>query len=295
MVDAKDKPEPTKKKQVEKFEPLTDTLFNKLRTQEVKIESKKIKSKTKPGVEFTLSYISWTDAWDALHSLFRSEDIQIDIHDYPMQGEDYRPLLSQRMDDNGVTVGDVILKDIRVPYLETKRGVIVSVTVKIREPSGSGHWTSHNVTRFCIDTGNRDIKDPSGSDIQDNISRAFAKCCALHGLGLHAYQGEDLPRDAEVNPTEPRKRTGGGANKRTSTAPTEGSSTVPFPKRKINEKQEIKLRAMVKDRDVPPEILGEWMAETGKAKFIDLTNEGMDHLIFRVSSGKEGRLLEGQK
>ncbi len=80
----------------------------------------------------------------------------------------------------------------------------------------------------------------------------------------------------------------GGGNRRS-------ASTIPFPRRKINEAQEVKLRKMVEHSAPPEQFLAEWMAETKKEKFIDLTNEGMDHIIFRLTSGVEGKKLKGAK
>jgi hypothetical protein len=37
------------------------------------------------------------------------------------------------------------------------------------------------------------IKNPNSFDINKNIQRCFVKNCALFGLGLSLYSGEDLP------------------------------------------------------------------------------------------------------
>lgn len=100
------------------------------------------------------------------------------------------------------------------------------------------------------------------------------------------------------SPTGTKTRSGG--KKYPSGPPKTGGvrrsgSTIPFPKRKINEAQEVKLRKMVEQYAPPEQFLAEWMAETKKEKFLDLTNEGMDHLIFKLTSGVEGKKLEGTK
>lgn len=88
----------------------------------------------------------------------------------------------------------------------------------------------------------------------------------------------------------------GGNGKRYAGGQAKGSkSSIPFAKRKINEKQEVKLRSMVKELNPTTEAVGEWMAETGAIKFVDLTNEGMDHIIFRLTKGEEGKKLAGAK
>ena len=155
--------------------------------------------KTGERKSFPLSYVSWTDAWDVLHTLF--QDPIVEIKQFPA------------FDKSGAPIDGV-----QVPYLETTRGVMVEVSVTIPD---NGHTTTHKLQRFCIDTGNKPIEDPTGAEIQDNISRAFAICVALHGLGLHAYQGEDLPRDDSGNSN------GNGSNGKKKLDPLE---TVPVVK-----------------------------------------------------------------
>ena len=161
-------------------------LFNRLRTMDVKIEKKKIKPKKPGGREFTLSYISWTDAWDTLFTNF--PDAEVEIHEWPFCDK-----------------SDTWHPEIKVPYLDTPHGTLVQVTVTIPDKE-TGETRSHTVKRFCIDSKNETITTPSGSQISDNQLRAFAKCCAKHGLGLHAYQGEDLPRDDESEPPKPEPK-----------------------------------------------------------------------------------------
>lgn len=42
-------------------------------------------------------------------------------------------------------------------------------------------------------------------EVNTSIQRALAKCCALHGLGLYIFAGEDLPEGAEETPAPPQQ------------------------------------------------------------------------------------------
>jgi hypothetical protein len=59
--------------------------------------------------------------------------------------------------------------------------------------------TIEDITITCtlpvMDYKNQAIKNPNACDINKNIQRCFVKNCALFGLGLSLYSGEDLPEE----------------------------------------------------------------------------------------------------
>lgn len=75
-----------------------------------------------------------------------------------------------------------------LPYLVMPAGCMVKVTVKFQ-----GREKSHLFP--VLDHRNKPILEPTSFDINTSIMRCFVKCCALFGLGLYLYAGEDLPED----------------------------------------------------------------------------------------------------
>ena len=73
-----------------------------------------------------------------------------------------------------------------IPFLKTSAGCFVQVSVTI---DGITRSQLHPV----LDHKNQTIKEPNAFQINTSIQRAFVKACALHGLGLWIYAGEDLP------------------------------------------------------------------------------------------------------
>jgi len=72
------------------------------------------------------------------------------------------------------------------PYTSTPAGHFVEVEVTVDEISLS---QIHPV----LDNRNQPIEKPNAFQMNTSLQRALAKACALHGLGLHIYAGEDLP------------------------------------------------------------------------------------------------------
>lgn len=75
-----------------------------------------------------------------------------------------------------------------LPYLKTPGGCFVKITVKFQ-----GKERSHLYP--VLNHANKPIAEPTVFDINTSIMRGFVKCCALFGLGLYIYAGEDLPED----------------------------------------------------------------------------------------------------
>jgi hypothetical protein len=81
-----------------------------------------------------------------------------------------------------------------LPYLKTEAGYFVEVAVTVQ---GVTLAQIHPV----LDGKNRPIFEATAFDINTSIQRCLVKAIALHGLGLYAYAGEDLPESESVKPT----------------------------------------------------------------------------------------------
>jgi hypothetical protein len=78
--------------------------------------------------------------------------------------------------------------DGQVPFMETRCGFFVEVAVTVQ---GITLSQVHPV----LDNSNKAVPEPNAFQINTSIQRCLVKAIALHGLGLHIYQGEDLPTD----------------------------------------------------------------------------------------------------
>ncbi|MGF7436795.1 DUF1071 domain-containing protein [Lentilactobacillus senioris] len=76
----------------------------------------------------------------------------------------------------------------KVDYCKTDTGTYVECTVTIK-----GH--SETETLHVMDYSNKAVKDPDQTQINKTKQRCFVKACALQGLGLYIYAGEDLPQE----------------------------------------------------------------------------------------------------
>lgn len=85
-----------------------------------------------------------------------------------------------------------VIKTDDAPFMATKCGVFVEVAVTVE---GITLSQIHPV----LDHRNKPVATPDAFQINTSIQRCLVKAIALHGLGLHIYQGEDLP---PANPEE---------------------------------------------------------------------------------------------
>lgn len=122
------------------------------------------------------TYLSWAWAHDQMARL--DADFEWGTDDFPADSE-------------GV---------VKYPYLATPAGCFVRVWVKFK-----GRTLRH--TYPVIDHRNKAIAatDVDAMNINTAQMRAFAKCCALHGLGLYIYAGEDLPQAPDVSSMDAHK------------------------------------------------------------------------------------------
>lgn len=120
------------------------------------------KIKTKNG----LSYLSWASAWAEVKKKYQDATYKI----YP-----------QVMDEGGNT---------RYWHDDGRTGwVEVGVTVNGQEIIE---------TLAIMDFKNKSIPADQITSVDANksLKRCLVKACALHGLGLYIYEGEDLPEEA---------------------------------------------------------------------------------------------------
>ena len=122
--------------------------------------SSKVKTKN------NLSYISWASAWAEVKKRFPDATYTI---------------YSQTFDENGNS---------RYWFDDGKTGwVKVGVTI-------GGHEIIEVLA--VMDFRNQSIPADKITSVDANksLKRCLVKACALHGLGLYIYDGEDLPEDA---------------------------------------------------------------------------------------------------
>lgn len=117
-----------------------------------------------------LKYLSWASAWTEVKKAF--------------PGATYR-IIPQIVDDNGNT---------RFWHDDGNTGwVCVSVTI------GGLELTE---VLAIMDYKNKPIKasEITSVDANKSVKRCLVKACALHGLGMYIYEGEDIPEEtSKVN------------------------------------------------------------------------------------------------
>ncbi len=115
------------------------------------------------------NYLPWSDAWAILKTNY--PDASSEDHEF--------------VDEAGLTV----------PYMETKAGCFVKVTVTVE---GQDETETYPV----LDYNNKTIAEPNAFDINTSLKRCLVKAIAKHGLGLYIYAGEDLPQENIVKPVK---------------------------------------------------------------------------------------------
>lgn len=74
----------------------------------------------------------------------------------------------------------------KLPYQKTENSSFVVVSVKVRNKTEKEIFP-------ILDFKNQDVSNPSMSQVNKALKRAFVKALAKHGLGIFIYVGEDLP------------------------------------------------------------------------------------------------------
>lgn len=141
-----------------------ESLFNKLSQIDV---SEHVNTKGKGS--YALKYLSWVWAWDTIKRIDPDAKMEYTL----FQEYDWK---------NHQLTGR------KVDYCKTDTGTYVECTVTIK-----GHIESE--TLFVMDLRNKAVLEPTQDQINKAKQRCFVKACALQGLGLYIYAGEDLPRN----------------------------------------------------------------------------------------------------
>lgn len=125
-----------------------------------------------------LSYVSWASAWHAMKE--KHPDATYKIYETP----DGYPFFSSVYGIDvkvGVTVNG-LEHIVRLPVMDGNNNAMKAeaYTYSVRD-----YKTGQNV--------DKEVAAADQFDINKAIQRCFAKACAMHGLGLYVYRGEDLP------------------------------------------------------------------------------------------------------
>ena len=141
------------------------------------------KIKTKLG----LNYLSWADAWTVLKGIYPDAARTI----YTRKVETTETTTTQ--DADGLTKTIVTKYEQEIPYFTDGKSCYVKVGVTIK---GTELIELYPV----MDLRNNAVRASvvTMTDVNKAIQRGFVRCCAMHGLALYIYAGEDLP-DAERN------------------------------------------------------------------------------------------------
>lgn len=104
------------------------------------------------------NYLSWTYAWKHIQTI--EPDSSYEVKEY-----------------DGLPV---------CYFKDGSAQVTVTVTIK---------GVSRSMWLAVTDFKNKAIINPSSVDISNSTMRCFVKAIAMHGLGLHIYAGEDVPKE----------------------------------------------------------------------------------------------------
>ncbi|PKF14039.1 DUF1071 domain-containing protein [Macrococcoides caseolyticum] len=118
-----------------------------------------------------LSYLSWSWAHGYLKKI--DPDYSVKIHEFPHP--------------------DVPIDDFFVPFLKTKEGYFVQVSVTIK-------GKTETELLPVLDFRNKPVAPDTiaAFDINKAHKRCFVKAAALHGLGLYIYNGEKEPEQVKT-------------------------------------------------------------------------------------------------
>lgn len=118
-----------------------------------------------------LSYLSWSWAHGYLKKI--DPDFSVKIHEFPHP--------------------DVPIDNFFVPFLKTKEGYFVQVSVTIK-------GKTETELLPVLDFRNKPVAPDTVAafDINKAHKRCFVKAAALHGLGLYIYNGEREPEQVKT-------------------------------------------------------------------------------------------------
>jgi hypothetical protein len=141
------------------------------------------KTKEKIG----LKYLSWAYAWAELKKAY--PDAERIIYKRKVTTKSTKTIT---LDGGGTEVIETEYEN-EIPYFTDGKTCTVKVGVKIGD-------IEYIEELPVMDNKNRSIRVEAVTSVDVNraIQRCFVKACALHGLGLYIYAGEDLPEADRV-------------------------------------------------------------------------------------------------
>lgn len=116
-------------------------------------------------------YLPWSDAWMLMKEFDDTSKVsETYFKNFIVKAGNFQDFLVEE----------------ELPYKLAPNGAYVEVSVCVK---GKYEKEIYPV----LDYRNQDVKDPSMTQVNKALKRAFVKALAKHGLGLYIYRGEDLP------------------------------------------------------------------------------------------------------
>ena len=130
----------------------------------------KVQEFTEQKMEF--DYLPWAPAWEIMMEIDPKASVTETFFEH------YR-LVEGKHQDFMVTE--------ELPYQKTGNSSYVEVEVFMNGKKEKEIYPIMNHR-------NQDIPDPTMTQVNKSLKRAFVKALAKHGVGIHIYKGEDLPK-----------------------------------------------------------------------------------------------------
>lgn len=146
---------------------ISDSDFYKMNQIEIKDYVKK---------KGNFDYFPWSDA----HQLMKEYDPNAEVSETWFEHHDLLTHESQSF---------LITK--KHPYQKTENSSYVEVFVTFKGKTEKEIFP-------VLDFRNQDVANPSMTQVNKALKRAFVKALAKHGLGLYIYRGEDLPDEPYI-------------------------------------------------------------------------------------------------
>lgn len=127
----------------------------------------------------TLTYLSWSSAWQVVKEKFPGATYEIEKNPETGLPYWYDPLTG---------------------YMVFVKTTVGGTTYEMWLPVMDGTNHAMKDKPYTYDTKYKkglQVKAASMCDINRTLMRALTKCLAMHGLGLYIYQGEDIPQPVE--------------------------------------------------------------------------------------------------
>lgn len=136
------------------------------------------------GETVYLNYLSWASA----HKLMKQIDNDAEVIEHEF--EHYHVL-------SGVA-NDYLITE-KKPYRRTGNGFMVKVSVVMFGKAETENLAILNYRNQPV------LQEPTSSEINKALKRAFVKALAKHGIALYLYEGEDIPEQPKIDMKEIEK------------------------------------------------------------------------------------------